>query len=492
MTRQQLRAYQQADVDLTMQRRRILYASKCGVGKTLPAVRSVEQAQCFPALVSAPTYLIDQWNDFLLEEGYTPNEIVVAATSATRNGKIVQIGPDEKRALLEHAAHDPRVKWLVVNHEMLRQPPAQREKSVQTIWKETQQEMGWDNIVPSPTRTSRPPNRYRMPHTLRSLIIDESHRLRGSGPSGRGSQQFRGAYQIATRSRIQGQLKTQQEPGLVIEMTATPIYKDVMDLYNQLRLIDPHHFTSRWAFLNAYATYDEDDWGTIVTGATPQAQTLLSRYAIIRDYSDPDVEIDIPPLIPRTLRVTMSTSSQRAYDQIKKKFRSDTADTIYTSSTSQLVALRRITAMDPEKLQALDELLQDCPPAVIFTFYREVATSLAARYNLPLSIGADRRRSAAAVAAAKRGEPIVATIDSLQEGLDLSALRAVIFFEDDYLPGKRTQATMRVQRFRPSGAPDPVLLYWIVARGTIDERVHRVADGRGATADQLMHQEMAA
>lgn len=496
MTHLTLRAYQQADVDRTVRDRRILNASECGVGKTLPTIRSIEAAQTYPALVACPTYLVDMWNDILSDEGY--EDIIVAATTATRDGKVKQISPAEKAALLEEAAASS-VKWLIVNHEMLRQPPAQKEKSVSRIWDETAAQMGWNNVASDRAqRATRrpPPHKYRMPMNLRSLVIDESHRLRGSGDMGRGSQQFRGAYQIATRHRIQGHLRTEREPGLVIELTATPIYRDVGDLYNQLRLIDPPRFTSRARFLEQHALLDEDEWGTHVIGARPSAHDLISKYGIVHRYSDPDVQIDIPPLIPRTLRCTLSPSGQRDYARIKHLFRNPTTASaqIYTSSTSQLVALRSITAQDPEKLALLDELLQDCPPAVIFTFYREAARSLAARYSLPLSMGGQEhaRERAEAVTAAKAGHSIVATVDSLQEGLDLSALRAVIFYELDYLPGKLTQAKMRVQRFRPDGSPDPVLLYFLVARGSIDERVLRVATDRGATSDQIMGLEMAA
>lgn len=500
MTHLTLRAYQQADVDRTVRDRRILNASSCGTGKTISAIRSVERAMTFPALIACPTYLVDQWHDVLHDEGYTDNgDIIVAATTATRDGKLIQIGPKEKSELLEEAATSS-VKWLIVNHEMLRQPPAQKEKSVQRIWDETAAQFGWNNVASDRVqrRVRRTVHRYRMPPNLRSLVIDESHRLRGAGDMGRGSQQFRGAYQIATRHRIQGSLKTRpaNEPGLVIELTATPIYRDVGDLYNQLRLIDPPRFTSRQRFLEQHALLDEDEWGTHVIGARPSAADLITRYGIIHRYSDPDVQIDIPPLIPRTLRCTLSPSGQSSYKKVKDLFRNPTTASaqLYTNSTSQLVALRSLTAKDPEKLALLDELLVDCPPAVIFTFYREAARALSARYELPLSMGGQEnaRERAEAITAAKAGHSVVATVDSLQEGLDLSKLRAVIWYELDYLPGKLTQAKMRVQRFRPDGSPDPVLLYFIVARGSIDERVLKVATDRGATSDQIMGLEMAA
>lgn len=505
-----LRAYQQADVDRTLRDRRILNASECGVGKTLPTIRAIEQAQTFPALVACPTYLVDMWRDVLVQdEGYPEDSIVVAATTATRDGKIRQIGPQEKHDLLA-AAGDPanHVKWLIVNHEMLRQPPAQHEKSVNQIWDETAAQMGWNNIASEKAQhPKRAANKYRMPSNLRSLIIDESHRLRGSGPSGRGSQQFRGAYQIATRHKIRppapkmrGGLAVSpgdgpSSAGLVIELTATPIYRDVGDLYNQLRLIDPPSFTSRQRFLGQHALLDEDEWGTHIIGARPSAAQLISRYGIVHRYEDPDVQLDIPPLIPRVLRCTMSTAGQRDYAKVKHLFRNPTSASaqIYTDSTSQLVALRRITSQDPEKIATLHELLMDCPPAIIFTYYRETAKLLSEMLDYPLVIGGQKNNAQIARQASHEAQTIVANIDALQEGLDLSeGFRAVIFYEPEYLPGKTTQATMRVRRFRPDGTSDPVLLYWIIARSSIDERILKVAGDRGATSNQIMGLEMQA
>lgn len=135
----------------------------------------------------------------------------------------------------------------------------------------------------------------------------------------------------------------------------------------------------------------------------------------------------------------------------------------------------------------------DCPPAIIFTYYRETAKLLADLIQVPLVIGGQKNNAQIAKQASHEAQTIVANIDALQEGLDLSAgFRAVIFYEPEYLPGKTTQATMRVHRSRPDGTSDPVLLYWIIARASIDERILKVSKDRGATSNQIMGLEMQA
>jgi hypothetical protein len=447
------------------------------------ATRTVEEANAYPCLIVCPGYLVDQWHDHLRAEGHPADSVVVAATVATRDDpkhperppSLRSVPPEEKQALL-NAARSPAVRWLIVNYEVMRQPPAEREKSVERIWAETAAEKGWLLPGQKDPRPKRHMPRYKIP-PMRAVICDEAHRLRGRGERGRGSQQFRGCYQIASRHHTE----------LVLPLTATPIYRDVGDLFFQLRLLDSRRFTSYWDFIQQYAILDEDEWGTHIVGYRPAAQALLSQYAIRREYTDPEVQLDIPPLISRQIYVTMTPDSAKQYAQVKYQHRARDGSLIMDSGTA-LTELRAVTAHDKNKLDALANLTLDLDRSyIVFTHYRETAKAVSALLQAPLVIGGQKGNAAIA----RSSQRLVANIDALQEGLDLSHLRAVIFYEPDYLPGKHKQAMMRVQRWRPSGdQTTPVLLYWLIARGTIDRHVYTVAHDRGADADQLMRMEM--
>lgn len=500
MTRLDLRAYQRADVAIGVQKRRFMHTGDPGLGKTGIATRVIEEALitrpgrghpsthpiqqrgAFPCLVQCPGYLVDQWNDHLIAEGHG-GDILVAATVATRGGKIQALSPAEKRELLERAK-DERVNWVIVNHEMMRQPPKQSEKSVTQIWRETAQEKGWTwgKYGLNPPKPRRAVSRYDVHKVgFTGHIIDEAHRLRNAK-----SQQFRGAYSVANRDRCQ----------VVIELTATPIYRDVGDLYAQLRILDGRRFMSYSAFITAHAIVEHDDWGDHIVGARPSAKKLLAEYAIHRGYGDPEVRVEIPALIPRTIRCTLSTTGHTQYKQLKKSLQ---------GTGQYLPSLRHQTATDPVKLKALDDLLTDVGDLgyIIFTYYRETAKMLSKRLGVPVALGGQKGNPQLAKSVGPSGTSatngmnptapgLVATIDCLQEGVDLSHLRVVVFYEDDYLPGKREQAMKRVQRWRPDGSADPVLVYWMIARDTIDERVHDVANGRGAAMEQIVRMEEAA
>ncbi len=72
------------------------------------------------------------------------------------------------------------------------------------------------------------------------------------------------------------------------------------------------------------------------------------------------------------------------------------------------------------------------------------------------------------VRGASDGAALVATIDSASTGIDLSFASVGVFVELDYKPHALLQAEARLHRY---GASLPVLIQYVIARGTTDELI---------------------
>jgi superfamily II DNA or RNA helicase len=151
-------------------------------------------------------------------------------------------------------------------------------------------------------------------------------------------------------------------------------------------------------------------------------------------------------------------------------------------------ALRRATCT-PEKLDACVDLIPG--PCVIFTWYRETAkrihgaiqksgrTSVCLDGDVPVQ---ERVRLA------KSNEYVVATIESLSEGCDLTHTKAVIFVEEFYTPGMMKQAMSRVRRFTENHGP--VMVWYLHMDNSIDEIIHNRQKDRAATAEAIVKEAL--
>jgi DNA modification methylase len=82
---------------------------------------------------------------------------------------------------------------------------------------------------------------------------------------------------------------------------------------------------------------------------------------------------------------------------------------------------------------------------------------------------------------------IVATMGSMQEGVNLQKASNIIFAEHHYLPGTIEQAIARCRRY---GQTEPVNVYHVMARGTVDDTVWRVMRGRHSNVTKALLEDL--
>jgi superfamily II DNA or RNA helicase len=177
------------------------------------------------------------------------------------------------------------------------------------------------------------------------------------------------------------------------------------------------------------------------------------------------------------------------YRQIRDHYRDDINNKVYGSAIERIHALRRLT-LCKEKVDCVKGLLDDAvlrgDGYILYCHYVDSAKYWANELGAVCITG--EVPSSARLGMAKRGKKVVATIDSLSEGGDLTHLKNVVYVEEDYLAGPATQTLGRVRR--PTANLAPVNVYYVMVKHSIDITIHKCVMDRIVNAEAIMEQEL--
>jgi superfamily II DNA or RNA helicase len=453
------REYQQKGIDFFWRTKRGMNTDAPGLGKTIQAALAAEP----PCIVVAPTYLTQQWSDWLNK--HLPNRKVVLA-KGNRQEKV------------EHLLTP--ADFLIVNKEMLRT----HIEELAVVAK-----------------------RFR----YNTVIFDESHHLRN-----RATGASRGAV-------VLGQIVKR-----VYLLTATPIWKEADDLYMPLQIMYPSVFTSYNDFVDTWCVTDADRWGVKVYGIKKsmlnELNQMMDVMRIGRTYDQ--AGRDLPPVIENTLRIEFDATERKRYDDAVNlyRLRLEGEDMFMSSYMEVMHTLRNLTGF--EKIGPIVDTVKDTEQFhggkyVIFTWYRDIADRLQRALPEATYISGDMKPDERQ-RLSKLGKPIITTIPALSEGVDMSWARMVIYAEEHWPPGSQVQSLMRVRRERQLASEnplsshgyggtynkafqtalaveaearkeinsEPILVYCVHVKDTIDEVIHTTSRRRSATAKEVLSEAL--
>lgn len=318
--------------------------------------------------------------------------------------------------------------------------------------------------------------RLPLPTRYRTVVVDEAHNVRN--------------YKAAQSKRTHLLCAAADNAYL---LTATPYYKSDEDIYNLLRIVSPTDFPSYWDFIREWFSVNwEADYTPKIYGIAKHKreawQQFVSQYMLKR--TPEEVGRWLPPIIERTIRFRMPRQLQQVYDTAKQNWQ--IAGTPIEDVGTLLTTLRSLT-MCPQKIETVSSIIEDHPnvPTLIWVWYKESAQRIReALQGKALVITGD-------VAIQRRHEmlhshresythlPIIATIEALSEGFNLEYIRNVIYAEETYVRGEHYQSLRRAQRDRGDTNTDtqPVNVWYVRARGTIDERIPDIRNSRGHASE---------
>lgn len=445
-----LRDYQIEAVERLTREKRLLVTHAPGLGKTPITAFAAET----PCLIAVPNYLVGQWYDWLSGEDEKSLE--------RNNGEIIPNVEGTIRAALgtrgaKNRVLRKRADWTVINHQMLRTHKALIEKIAATgFWK--------------------------------TLIIDESHYVKNHSAA-----VSKGALGVAKQTER------------VYLASATPVKREIDDLYMQFKILHPDLFPSYNKFVEYYCVTDSTEWGLKVLGSKKKTraelQELIDALRIACSYEQ--AGRSLPPVIEKYVKVELPPEVRKIYNDAVNNFRvqfeaneTEDAETHHYFSYIEMYHQLRQLVTGAFKWDAVLECLSDeVHKSVVFTWYKPTAYTIGKMFKGPIDvITGDIKDPNERRIRAYKDNHIVANIGSMGEGVDISDARTVIFAEEDWTPGSNYQALSRVVRDRNSDDPEvnaqPVVVYYVHCKNTIDELIHRRSKKRGGTIKELMKETL--
>ena len=281
------------------------------------------------------------------------------------------------------------------------------------------------------------------------IILDEAHRLKGA--------KTKWSKHIRT-------LITNNPSAAVFALTATPMPDRPQDAHNLLDIVCPGRFGSRYQFQSRYQLYEPDEYATSgkkFYGVNPvHAGELRNRIAAISSRTTKaEIAHLLPPFDVKTLRVKAEVEAPRDW----------------TASSIEAMLYDAARAKIPHVMEWLSDAVESSSHVTVLTHHRDLARKIRdeaqRKFDQPCFLATgeltpEKRNEVLAQAKDSPSAIVVATMDSVGIGIDMTFTPQALFAELSYRPEAMIQALGRFSRLSGS-VPSTCRL--LVVEGTIDE-----------------------
>jgi SNF2 family DNA or RNA helicase len=306
-----------------------------------------------------------------------------------------------------------------------------------------------------------------VPASYDAILIDESQKIKN--PTAKISKLLR--------------LRATNIPCRVL-LTGTPVMNTIADLWNQAEIVHPGVLGGNWySFRSQYAIMPIAGTG-FIAGWRNKEEILEKVKPWIFSVPADEIRKNLPTLTITEHLFDLSPAERKAYDQIRDEMRLEMDDGEELTVPNALVLagrLRQATSNLPvlgvdcqtAKAKVVKELVESLgdEKVIIFTHYAETAKLLrdvlACKH---LIIGESSGREAIIQDWKDEGAVLIGN-SAMYAGLNLQCAHYVIFAEVPWNWANFEQAYCR--EFR-TGQKNPVTVYVVNARNTIDEGVWKL------------------
>ena len=315
------------------------------------------------------------------------------------------------------------------------------------------------------------------------VAIDEIHKCKN--PT---SQQGKGILKLNAKDKI--------------AMTGTPLMNAPLDLYIIMKWLgfEKHSF---YAFKNHYCIMGGYGGYNIVGYKNmDELQQQVNSFMVRRLKKD---VLDLPEKIYTDEFVDMTPKQSIVYKEIQANLRLN-IDRIASSNNplAEMIRLRQATGYtgivsstinESAKIDRLEEIVEETlsnnKKIVIFSNWTQitdvVVDRLSKNYNV-LSITGNtndthRQQIVDTFQTDDNYKIIVGTIGAMGTGLTLTAGSVIVFMDEPWNMALKNQAIDRCHRI---GTKSNVIVYTLLCKNTIDERVHELVENKGAMSDALI------
>ncbi|MDZ4225345.1 MAG: DEAD/DEAH box helicase, partial [Candidatus Andersenbacteria bacterium] len=412
-----------------------LIGDEMGLGKTIMALAVCEKVQAQKVLIFTPAAVKWQWAQEIAKFVKTNNSIVIEGDKKTR----LKLWRDEQ------------YQFYIANYELLL-----RDLDSMDVRE-------WDVI-----------------------IADEATRI--SNPQ---AKQSRAIKKLRAKRRI--------------AMTGTPVSNRANEVWNIIDFCQPGAFGNYYSFLQRYCL--KNQWGGIFGYQhMDELRGKLKRYMIRRLKAD--VLPELPAKICTDIPFELTEEEKALYKKLKKEilFEIEARDiakieTPMTISYTLVKMLRLRQLADSmellghnvqsSKLAVLKELLiealDNSKKAIVFTQFSEMADILERELAewLPLKISGKVIQRQDIVSAFNENDinKVLIMTSAGQFGLNIQRASVIFHYDQEWSLAKMGQREGRAHRI---GQKDIVLVYNLLAKGTLDYYVKKVLHAKAELSNQIL------
>lgn len=285
----------------------------------------------------------------------------------------------------------------------------------------------------------------------------------------------------------------------IIGLSGTPIVNRPIEAFNAINLIDPTVCPNYWNFAHRYCGARRTRFGLEVNGATNTEelhQKLTNTIMLRRKKSD--VLKDLPDKLYSYVPIELI--NRETYKDAERNFISFVRDTKGQAAAVKASAAAVLTEIEGLKqlavagkmvaaIEWITEFLESDQKLVVFAVHKFVIDALMSEFrDIAVKIdgsvsAADRDRSVEEFQYNPKIRVFVGNIQAAGVGLTLTAASNVAFLELPWTPGALVQAEDRCHRI---GQKDSVTVHYLLAQGTIEERIAKLIDGKRKVLDAVL------
>ncbi len=285
----------------------------------------------------------------------------------------------------------------------------------------------------------------------------------------------------------------------VIALSGTPIINRPVEMFNALKFIDNMLFTNFWEYAQTYCNARHNGFGWDFSGSsnTEELHQKLTSSIMIRR-KKADVLKDLPDKMYSF--VPMELDNERDYRRAENDFIGYIKDTKGAAAASkasnaeilaQIETLKQLAVKGSLKqaIEWIENFIETDGKLVVFAVHKFVIDALMEAFpgiavKIDGSISNENRQKS--VEEFQNNDKIRLFFGNIQAagvGITLTAASKVAILEFPWSPGALDQAIDRVHRI---GQKDSVTAYYLVAPGTIVEKIAYMLDSKRKVLDAVL------
>lgn len=283
----------------------------------------------------------------------------------------------------------------------------------------------------------------------------------------------------------------------VITLTGTPIVNRPMEGFNIVQMVNKTVFPNHWNYLHRYCGAKHNGFGWDFSGASNQEELHEKLKTVMIRRLKKDVLQDLPDKIYSSIPIEILNAQEykKAEDDfirylVKKK---GVKAAQKASRAEHLVKIEGLKQLAIEgKIQPAMKWIEDYVEdgkLIVFTTHKKTVDAVVNKFNkiavkVDGSVSAkEREKAVKRFQEDKKIKLFVGNIQAAGTGLTLTAASSVAFLELPWSPGELVQAEDRCHRI---GQKNSVNVYYLIAAGTIEEKIAMLLDKKRRVLDAVL------